>query len=272
VNELNQYLDFAKNLAEDAGRIMKKYFMAEDLGLEIKSDQTPLTLADTEINSLVISRVKERYPDHGVFGEEESYKTNKESLWIVDPLDGTPNFARGVPIFAFSIALVVNGTPKVAVVSDPNTDRVYSAIEGQGAYENDKRLDLSGYQPKGNQVLSCWVVGGINGSVISTTDIDGKLEGAFGKKGGYVLFDLPIAYVLPMVGAGRFDACITSVINPWDLAAGCLIAKEAGAKVTDLFGDEIKVWDKNIRGAAVAAPNVHAELMEIISPELASYK
>jgi fructose-1,6-bisphosphatase/inositol monophosphatase family enzyme len=268
----DEYLDFAKSLAAEAGRIMEKYFEAEEIGLEIKGDQTPVTLADTEINSLVINKVKECFPEHGVFGEEESYNTDKESLWIVDPLDGTPNFARGVPVFAFSIALVVHGTPKVAVVSDPNTGRVYSATEGQGAYENDKQLNLRSYQPKGNQVLSCWVVGGVNGSVISSADIDGKLEGVFGKKGGYVLFDLPIAYVLPMVGAGRLDACITSVINPWDLAAGCLIAKEAGAKITDLFGEEIKIWNRNIRGVTVAAPDIHAQIMEIISPELAAYK
>lgn len=268
----NEYLEFAKYLARQAGEIMKKYFRADEIGLKLKDDLSPLTLADTEINSLVINEVKKRFPNHGVLGEEESYNLDKKQLWIVDPLDGTPTFARGIPIFAFSIALVEDGVPQVGVVFDPNTDRYFSAIAGQGAYENGQQINIKDPHANASFVISAWVVGGINGSCIKSNDVDGKLVNMFGKNGSYIIFDMPIAYVIPLVAANYVDACLTSVINPWDLAAGGLIAKEAGAKVTDLFGDEITRWDKNIKGAIVAAPVFHDRLLKLTLPILKDFK
>jgi fructose-1,6-bisphosphatase/inositol monophosphatase family enzyme len=268
----NEYLDFAKDLAQEAGQIMRKYFRADEIGLKLKDDLSPLTLADTEINSLVIAKVKQRFPDHGVLVEEENYNLDKKQLWIVDPLDGTPTFARGIPVFAFSIALVEDGVPQVGVVYDPNTDRLFSAITGQGAYENGRQINIKDPHANTSFFISAWVVGGINGSCIKSKEVDGKLASVFGKSGNYMIFDLPIAYVMPLVAANNVDACLTTVINPWDLAAGCLIAKEAGAKVTDLFGDEIERWDKNINGVIVAAPRFHADLVELTQPILKEFK
>jgi myo-inositol-1(or 4)-monophosphatase len=267
-----EYLEFARDLAQQAGQIMKKYFRADEIGLELKSDLSPLTLADTEINSLVIAKVKQRFPGHGVLGEEESYNLDKKQLWIVDPLDGTPNFARGIPVFAFSIALVEDGVSQVGVVYDPNTDRLFSAIAGQGAYENGRQISIKDPHSNASFAISSWVVGGINSSCIKSKEVDGKLAYMFGKSGSYIFFDLPIAHVMPLVAANNIDACLTSVNNPWDLAAGCLIAKEAGAKVTDLFGDEIEKWDKNINGAIVAAPKFHVDLVELTQPILKKFK
>jgi fructose-1,6-bisphosphatase/inositol monophosphatase family enzyme len=272
MNDPKNYLEFAKELAEEAGKIMLKHFLTKSLQMDIKEDLTPVTLADTEINSMVISRVKRKFPDHGVLGEEESYMLNSEQLWIVDPLDGTPNFGRGVPVFAFSVAFVEDGQPKLGVVSDPNTERIFWAVEGGGAYENGNKLDLSNHVHRGKKVISAWVVGGVNQAVFKSNDIDGKLAAAFGKKGGFTIFDHPIAYILPMVGAGYFDACITSVINPWDLAAGCLIAQESGAKVTDIFGEEVTRWDEDINGVLVAAPDMHKEILDIIQPITEEYR
>lgn len=272
MSELDEYLDFAKELALEAGGIMLSYFDAEEKGIELKEDQTPVTLADTEINSLVIAKVKAKFPDHGVLGEEESFNLEKNKLWIVDPLDGTPNFARGVPVAVFSIAFVVGGQPKVGVIYDPFTQRLTWATEHGVAFENNKKIDLANHKRSGSLVISSWVVGGINGSTFETAEIDGKLAAAYGKKGGIVAFDLPIAHALALVGAGRFDACITSVINPWDLAAGALICQEAGATVTDLFGDPVSDWSKSIKGALVAAPDIHKELSEVIQPVLKEFK
>ena len=266
------YLEFAKELAEDAGKIMKKYFMAEEIGLEIKADQTPLTLADTEVNSLVIKRVKERFPEHGVLGEEESFNLDKSKLWIVDPLDGTPFFARKVPTFAFSIAYVEAGDPKVALVYDPNTQRSSWAIKGQGAYENDKKLDMANQALNKNLVISSWVTGEGNQSSISNREIDGKLSYSYGKAGNILEFDMPIAYVLPLVASGDFDACVTSVKNPWDVAAGALIAMEAGCKVTDLFGHDISSWDKDVKGLVAAPPEIYEYIFGFINPIMKDFE
>lgn len=269
--ELQEYLDFAKALALEAGEIMMKYFRT-GIDTQYKEDQTPVTLVDTEINSLVIRRVKEKYPGHGVLGEEESFNLNSDQLWVVDPLDGTPTFASGVPVFAFSLAYVEKGQPKIGVIYDPPAKRLSWALKGEGAYENGRRLDLGGHKPEGKLIVSAWVVGGVNQAVFKSNEVDGKVAAALGKRGGVVIFDMPIAYVLPLVAAGNFDACITSVINPWDLAAGSLIAKEAGAEVTDLFGQKIKRWDKDIDGVLVAAPTVHKELLGTLLPTLEKYK
>ncbi|MET0779291.1 MAG: inositol monophosphatase, partial [Candidatus Saccharimonadales bacterium] len=149
MSQLSAELRFAKQLAYEAGKIMLHYFNARDKGVTIKDDQSPVTLADTEINALVIERVKAQFPADGVLGEEACFGLGRSNLWVVDPLDGTPPFARGVPLSTFCMALVQNGKPIVAVVYDPYMDRLFWACDGLGAYENDRKLDLSTHQPVG---------------------------------------------------------------------------------------------------------------------------
>jgi myo-inositol-1(or 4)-monophosphatase len=268
----DEYLNFAKELAEEAGRIMKRYFLAEEMGLEVKSDNTPVTLADKEINDLVINRVKARFPNHGVLGEEDGFGLDRGSLWVVDPLDGTPFFARGIPVFVFSMAYVEKGEPLVGVIFDPNTKRLTTAVKGDGAYENGKKLDISDHNPDSTLVISSWVSGEGHQSCIDNREIDGKLAYAYGQAGNILPFDFAIAHALMLVAAGRLDGCVTSVRNPWDVAAGCLIAKEAGAKVTDLFGNEIKRWDQDVKGLIAAAPKVYSQLYEAIRPVMEGFK
>jgi fructose-1,6-bisphosphatase/inositol monophosphatase family enzyme len=259
-------LSFAKQLAYEAGKIMLHYFNAKDKGVLIKSDESPVTLADTEINALVIERVKVRFPSHGVLGEEDSYNLDKDSLWVVDPLDGTPPFARGIPLSTFCMALVKNGKPIVAVVYDPYTDRLFWACEGLGAYENDRKLDLSQHQPQGKLGVCLEVAGGSYWTTFSDRTIGGKMLNAFDHTDDTFTYYLPIAYSIVMVAAGRFDGIVTSGKNPWDLAAAGFIAEQAGAKVTDIFGDPITRWDKDIAGLCAAKPSIHARLEEIIAP------
>ena len=110
-------LDFAKALALEAGEIMRKYFRSDRLGTVQKDDLTPLTVADTAINDLVIERVQHEFPEHGVLGEEASYEPNRQWIWVVDPIDGTSPYSCGIPISTFSLALVnkKDGQPYVSV-------------------------------------------------------------------------------------------------------------------------------------------------------------
>jgi len=272
VKDNDEYLEFAKSLAEDAGRIMKKYFLAEEMGLEIKSDNSPVTQADTEINELVVQWVKSRYPDHGVMGEEDSFGLDKDVMWIVDPLDGTYSFAIGIPPFAFSAALVEDGQLRVGVVYDPITKRLLWATIGQGAFENGKKLDITDKNLTDNLLISSWVVGGIENSIFSDKSVHGETAGAYAQTGRIDEIDLPIAYGLAITGSGRVDGLVSSIKTPWDVAAGSLIAMEAGAKVTDLFGNAVKRWDKEANGILAAAPKLHAYLSETIKSVLESAK
>jgi fructose-1,6-bisphosphatase/inositol monophosphatase family enzyme len=141
---MNEHIDFAKELAHEAGEIMMKYFQAENLGLELKQDSSPVTLADTEVNALVIARVKQRFPDHGVLGEEDSFNLKSNKLWIVDPVDGTSTFARGLAGWVFSMAYVEDGKPQVAVVYDPILERLFWAKDDLGAFAHSLALTGAG--------------------------------------------------------------------------------------------------------------------------------
>lgn len=265
---MNEYLDFAKNLAAEAGEVLLKYFQAEKLGLQIKEDNSPVTIADTEVNNLVISRVKQHFPGHGVLGEEASINLESSQLWIVDPLDGTSSFARGLEDWAFSLAYVENGKPKVGVVYDPILRRMMWAAEGDGAFENDRKLTLPNTIPDGFLEVSSWIGGGNKIVVFKDAVTESETHKAYSRHGGISLTNLPIAHALALTGAGRLHAAATSCVNPWDLAAGALIAQEAGAKVTDIFGRQVQRWDKNIPGALAAPPAVHQLLLDILLPVL----
>ncbi len=140
---MEEYLEFAKDIAYQAGKIMLKYFNQNN-GASYKGDKTIVTIADTEINSYLIKRVKEKYPEHSVDGEEEQFgKSN--FVWVCDPVDGTAMYARHIPVAVFSLALVIDGVPNVGVVYDPFTDSLYTAIKGKGAYKNNEKILVNDY-------------------------------------------------------------------------------------------------------------------------------
>ena len=142
--ENKEYLEFAKEIAYEAGKIMLKYFNAKDIS-SYKGDKTIVTLADKEINTYLINRVKEKFPDHCVDGEEEKFG-NSNYVWVCDPIDGTAMYARHIPVAVFSLALVVDGESKVGVVYDVFTDTLYSAIKGEGAYKNGEKISVNIYK------------------------------------------------------------------------------------------------------------------------------
>ena len=142
--ENKKYLEFAKEIAYEAGKIMLKYFNAKDIS-SYKGDKTIVTLADKEINTYLINRVKEKFPTHSVDGEEEQFGKS-EYVWVCDPVDGTAMYARHIPVAVFSLALVVNVDSKIGVVYDVFTNTIYSAIKGEGAYKNGEKIMVNDYE------------------------------------------------------------------------------------------------------------------------------
>ncbi len=139
-----EYLEFAKDIAKEAGKIMLKYFNMDN-GASYKGDKTIVTLADTEINSYLIKKVKEKYPNHSVDGEEEQFGKS-DYVWVCDPVDGTAMYARHIPVAVFSLALVIKGESKVGIVFDPFTNNLYTAIKGKGAYKNSEKITVNDYE------------------------------------------------------------------------------------------------------------------------------
>ncbi len=253
---MEEYLDFAKDIAYQAGKIMLKYFKQNN-GASYKGDKTIVTLADTEINSYLIEKVKEIYPNHAVDGEEEQSGKSK-FVWVCDPVDGTAMYARHIPVAVFSLALVIDGIPNVGVVYDPFTDSLYSAIKGKGAYKNDEKISVNNY-----------TLGDIR--TIGHCDMWSKAKYNICK----VFEELRNKTSLNDIGSiTRASCCVASgdysltiftgtKHKHCDIAAVKVIVEEAGGKVTDLFGNEQR-YDMSIKGALISNGIVHDEVIEII--------
>lgn len=252
----SDYLDFAKDVAKYAGKIMLKYF-SQDNGEKYKMDKTIVTLADTEINSYLVKKVKEKYPNHAVDGEEEQFgKSNYK--WVCDPVDGTAMYARHIPVAVFSLALVVDGESILGVVYDPFTDSMYSAIKGEGAYKNDKKMEV-------NTIAL--------DDMKSVSNFDMWPEAEYNifepiKKLGEKTYFIGIGSVIRAcmcVANGEFNLAIfpgTKHKN-CDIAAAKVIVEEAGGKVTNILGKEQR-YDQSIKGAIISNGLVHDEVVNVI--------
>lgn len=258
----NEYLNFAKEIAYEAGKIMLKYFK-EDNGSSYKFDQTIVTKADTEINSYLIKRVKEKYPTHSVDGEEEQLgKSNY--IWVCDPVDGTAMYARHIPVAVFSLALVIDGISELGVVYDPFTDNLYYAIKGQGAYKNNEKISVNNITLNDMKSVSnfdMWPNADYN-----LYDCIKEL----GKKTYFVSVGSVIRGCM-CVANGEFNLAIfpgTKHKN-CDIAAVKIIVEEAGGKVTNLFGEEQR-YDQDINGAVISNGIVHQEVIDAINKYIKS--
>ena len=251
---MEEYLEFAKEIAAEAGKIMLKYFK-EDNGANYKFDQTIVTKADLEINSYLVEKVKERFPTHSVDGEEEQFGKS-DYVWVCDPVDGTAMYARHIPVAVFSLALVINGESTVGVVYDPFTDSLYTAVKGQGAYKNGTPIHVNDVSLEDRRSVSnfdMWPEAHYN-------IYDSIKE--LGKKTYFVGVGSVIRACM-CVANGDFNLAIfpgTKHKN-CDIAAAKVIVEEAGGIVTDIFGDEQR-YDQDINGAVISNGLVHSQVIE----------
>lgn len=253
----NEYLEFAKVIALYAGKVMMDYYN-NDIDLNYKEDKTVVTVVDKKINSYLIEKVKEKYKNHSVNGEEESYVKNSEYVWVCDPLDGTSMYVNHIPVFVFSLALVYNGEPVVGVIYNANEDKIYTSIKGEGAYcnnvkisVNNKKLGDLGY--KTNVEI-------FNNDIIDEVSLIKEL-----KKSSKISSIGSVARSCMAISTGDFSCDIFpgTMHGNCDLAASYLIVTEAGGKVTDLYGNEQR-YDKGIKGAVITNGVSHNQILEIV--------
>lgn len=253
-----KYLEFAKNIAYKAGKIMLKYFKTNN-GASYKIDQTIVTKADTEINDYLIKQVKKVFPTHSVDGEEEQFG-NSNYIWVCDPVDGTAMYARHIPTAVFSLALVVHGKPIVGVVYDPFTNNLYSAIKGKGAYQNNKKIKVNDIDL--NDIRS-----------VSNVDIMPKEQ--YYNISGPIKELIEKSYCVSLGSVIRAGMCVANgefnlALFPGtkhkncDIAAVKVIVEEAGGKVTNLFGNEQR-YDQDIDGAIISNGKVHNEITDLVN-------
>lgn len=252
---LNDYLEFAKEIALYAGKIMLEFYN-DNIDLNYKEDKTVVTLVDKKINSYLIEKVKEKYQNHSVIGEEESLKKDSEYVWVCDPLDGTGMYVNHIPVFVFSLALVHNGEPIVGVIYNDNEDKMYSAIKGEGAYcnnvkihVNDKDLGDLGYRAN---------IEIFNNNIIDEVSLIKEL-----KSSSKISSIGSVARSCMAIATGDFSCDIfpgTSHGN-CDLAASYIIVKEAGGKVTNIYGEEQR-YDSDIKGAIITNGISHEKILQ----------
>ena len=252
---LNEYLEFAKEIALYAGKIMLEFYN-DNIDLNYKADKTVVTVVDKKINSYLIEKVKEKYKDHSVNGEEESYKKNSDYVWVCDPLDGTGMFVNHIPVFVFSLALVYKGEPIVGVVYNANEDKMYSAIKGEGAYCNNVRIhvndkDLGDLGYKTNVEI-------FNNDIIDEVSLIKEL-----KTSSKISSIGSVARSCMAIATGNFSCDIfpgTSHGN-CDIAASYVIITEAGGKVTNIYGEEQR-YDDGIKGAIITNGKSHQKILQ----------
>ncbi|HTE57206.1 MAG TPA: inositol monophosphatase [Verrucomicrobiae bacterium] len=253
-------LGFAKDLAREAGKMIRDAFVA-GVTHTWKADSTPLTETDEAINALVIQRVTQAFPDHGVIGEEGNIREDKKLKWVCDPIDGTMSFSHGVQVSTFALALTDDaGQPVVAVIYDPYMDRLFSAVKGEGAFLNDRPIHVSDQTTLEHALIEADAFP----STRPVIDADADLFNVLRSKGAYVTSTWSVILLAGLVAAGHYAAALLNVDNCHDAAAPKLIVEEAGGKVTDLQGNDQR-YDQSTRGFIASNGHIHAELVKLLS-------
>ena len=246
------YLPEIREIAQQAGDLLMSHF--GKVAIEYKGEVDIVTIADREAEQLIVSAIRQRWPDHDITGEEGTdTRTGSDFRWYIDPLDGTTNFAHGYPVFCVSIALEHQNERIAGVVYDPTRKEMFAAAKGSGAELNDRRIHVS----KTMQLSESIVATGFpskkrnkNPNIHFYHHITMRTHGI--RRAGSAALDL--AYT----ACGRFDGYWEFNLNPWDTAAGVLLVQEAGGIVTDFWNGPFAIASREV---LAANPAIHPALL-----------
>jgi myo-inositol-1(or 4)-monophosphatase len=252
------YLHKAKELALEAGAALK-----EELGrtrrVEYKGEIDLVTDADKLAEKILIDGLKGSFPDHSVLAEESgAHKVEGAThLWIVDPLDGTTNYAHRYPFFCVSIALEMKGKLTLAVVYDPMLDEIFTAVEGEGAFLNGHPIKVTDERDLSRSFLST----GFPYDLRETEQDNLAQFLRFMKETQAVRRDGSAVLDLCYVACGRFDGFWEMKLSPWDIAAGALVAEEAGGSVTNFSGGPLDIYSGEI---VASNGKIHEQMLGLL--------
>lgn len=256
------FVNTAIEAAHKAGDLIMKYRdRVDSIPVERKARGDYASEIDRACEALIRAELQRRYPDHAIVGEEDGKTGDSENVWLIDPIDGTTNYLRGIPHYSISIALSVKGRVEHGVVYDPVRDELFAASRGEGATLNNRRIRVSGRTD-------------LNGAIIAAAfpfrnrrllpayrsmfdDVFEQVEDI--RRAGVSSMDL--AYV----ACGRLDGYWELALKPWDIAAGALLVQEAGGVITDIAGGDH--WLNS--GHVIAAPfKLITPLRQLVEPHL----
>jgi myo-inositol-1(or 4)-monophosphatase len=257
---MERELRAARKAALEAGKILMKYY--GKIGAEKKADGTLVTRADRESEKRIKWILSKQFPDYSFLGEETGRDDRKsEYTWIVDPLDGTTNYSIRNPFFNVSIALVKRNEPVLGVVYCPFQHEMFTAVKGRGAYLNGRKIQVSRQSDIRKSSLAFCHAWGNQETTDRVTSIFHGFKSVISTFRQMGATALELAYV----AAGRIDGFIHVELKPWDVAAGVVIVREAGGKVTDFSGAE---YNMDSRELAATNGRVHASVLRTIKRSL----
>jgi myo-inositol-1(or 4)-monophosphatase len=254
---VHDILDFAIQLAFESGRIQKKHFQG-NFAIRHKGEINLVTDVDLSCQARMIELIRENFPEDEIIAEEKDNDFDPDkNRWIIDPIDGTTNYAHGYPFFSTSIGYESNGEVVVGVVYNPIFDELFFTRKGHGAFLNGDPLKVS----KTKVVKQALLCTGFPYDINTSSDNNLNHWSDFLFRSQALRRDGSASLNLCYVAAGRFDGFWEIKLHPWDIAAGCLMVTEAGGMVTDLNGKEFSVY----RGDICASNGViHRDMMRIL--------
>lgn len=253
------FLTVAKKAALEAGKIISRYSGEKyELNYKNKDRSDFATKADVEAEEKIVAILTKNFPTHNIIAEEKN-RINKgsEYTWVIDPLDGSLFYIKGLPLFAVSIGLLQDNQPVLGVIYDISAKDLYFAQKGKGAYLNNKRIAVSkeaeleaavvnmdfGHRARRRQKLESYII-------------------TLADKMGYLCALGPAVGILGLLGKGSLDAYVVTAWI-WDFAAGVVIVKEAGGKVTDFEGKEPD-WSKDRLSIVASNGLIHDQILEAL--------
>lgn len=256
--DMEKFLDFAVSLAKDCGKIISKSFRKTH-SIKYKGPVDIVTEVDIASQHLATSRIKKAFPHHSILAEEENtlISNGTKFKWIIDPLDGTTNYAHGVPIFCFSVALEVDSEIVLGCAYNPVLKELFYALSGQGAYFNGKQVNVSKSDCFEKSLLSTGFPydkkTNPDNNFDHFRDISISVRGI--RRLGSAVLDL--CYT----AAGFLDGYWELNLNPWDMASGSLMVKEAGGVVSDFCKKPLNIYNRRILASNGL---IHDELSKIL--------
>lgn len=248
----------AREIAAGAGEILRKGFRRR-MTVNYKGRIDPVTEYDLKSEKFIVNKLNRFFPDHDILTEEGSNKDeSSEFCWIIDPIDGTVNYAHGFPMYCVSIGLVYNNKPVVGVVYDPERDEMFSAVKGKGTKLGNRKISVSREQNLERSLLATGFAYDIATARRNNLGLFSKMakiaQGI--RRPGSAALDLC------WLADGRIDGFWELGLYPWDTAAASLIVREAGGKVTRLDGSDYSIFDPDL---LAANSSLHKKMQAVLT-------
>lgn len=245
-----KFLKVAIEAAKKSEKMIMRHWRGR-ITYSLKEDMSPVTVADKEAEEAIIKIIKKNFPDHGILGEETGKKAGGEYTWYIDPIDGTKNYMRNIPIFGTQIALIKNGEVIAGVSNAPALKEMMYAEKGHGTFLNGKKVRVS----KTDKIEKSYLIYGelvhfeknkLLGNLISLS------------KNAMCCRGIGDFWSYHLVAQGKADAMFEAHTKIWDIAALKLIVEEAGGRMTDINGKQI---DENVRSAIATNSRIHDKVI-----------